>query len=593
VQDFCLVSTKYFDKERERGYRMKYIFLLQPFFAKHWPGYLLGVLVLIGVDLLQLVIPRLIGKTVDSFVQQGPFMHYLWQILLVSVLIAIFRYVYRECIMGTTRRLEFYLRDKLLSHALRIPLYVYDTQGPGKIMALTTNDISAVRITVGLGIILLVDAIIMGVASFAVMAKTINWQLSAWAIVPLLPVILAATLMGKTVHERFRGVQEKFSVLTEFAQEVFAGAKVIKGFAAERIWLDRFAGISAANVSANLSMARLQAAYVPVTHTLPLLSYAVTLYIGGSLIIEGTITVGEFAAFIGYLGLVLWPVMGVGYLVNTIQRGTASLRRLGEFVDTPEYEDDGRQQKVMLQQPIVIQNLTFAYPGSGSPSLKDVSVTIPFGVRVGIVGRPGSGKSTLLKLLLRLYDPPVGAIRIGSREIHEIEFAGLRQAIGYVPQEGNLFSKTIGENIAFSGSYDREQIVAAAKLAAVDEDIDGKPEGYSTIVGEKGKSLSGGQQQRVAVARALIKEPDILLLDDVFSALDYRTQARILSNINNYLKKRTAIIVSQRIAAVKDADIILVFDQGIIVEQGTHTELVGRKGLYFRLYEQQLVDGEE
>ena len=381
--------------------------------------------------------------------------------------------------------------------------------------------------------------------------------------------------------------------MTEFAQEVFAGAKVIKGFAAERIWVDRFAGISAANVAANLSMARLQAAYVPVTHTLPLLSYAVTLYIGGALIIEGSISVGDLAAFIGYLGLILWPVMGVGYLINTLQRGTASLKRLEEFVDTPEYEDNGGQQIAMLQQPIVIQDLTFAYPGSDTPSLKDVNVTIPFGARVGIVGRPGSGKSTLLKLLLRLYDPPVGAIRIGCREIHDIEFAGLRQAIGYVPQDGTLFSKTIGENIAFGGSYDRNRIVAAAKMAAVDEDIDGKPEGYSTVLGEKGKSHSGGQQQRVAVARARIKEPDILLLDDVFSALDYRTQARVLSNINSYLKNRTAIIVSQRIAAVKDADIILVFDQGVIVEQGTHTEMVGRKGLYFRLYEQQLVDGEE
>lgn len=572
---------------------MKYTLLLQPFFARHWPVYLLGVLILIGVDLLQLFIPWLVGKTVDSFIQKGPFIQYLWQILLVAGLIAVFRYVYRECIMGTTRRLEFYLRDRLFSHALRIPLHVYDTQGPGKIMALTTNDISAVRITVGLGIILLVDAVIMGLASFAVMAKTIHWQLSVWAIVPLLPVILAATLMGDTVHQRFRGVQEKFSALTEFAQEVFAGAKVIKGFAAERIWVDRFAGISAANVAANLSMARLQAAYVPVTHTLPLLSYAVTLYIGGALIIEGSISVGDLAAFIGYLGLILWPVMGVGYLINTLQRGTASLKRLEEFVDTPEYEDNGGQQIAMLQQPIVIQDLTFAYPGSDTPSLKDVNVTIPFGARVGIVGRPGSGKSTLLKLLLRLYDPPVGAIRIGCREIHDIEFAGLRQAIGYVPQDGTLFSKTIGENIAFGGSYDRNRIVAAAKMAAVDEDIDGKPEGYSTVLGEKGKSLSGGQQQRVAVARALIKEPDILLLDDVFSALDYRTQARVLSNINSYLKNRTAIIVSQRIAAVKDADIILVFDQGVIVEQGTHTELVGRKGLYFRLYEQQLFDGEE
>lgn len=572
---------------------MKYTFLLKPFFATHWPLYLLGVLVLIGVDLLHLFIPRLIGRTVDSFIQGGPFIQYLAQILLVAVLIAVFRYVYRECIMGTTRRLEFYLRDVLFSHALRIPLHLYDNQGPGRVMALTTNDVTAVRMAVGLGIILLVDAVIMGLASFVVMVKIINWQLAVWAIAPLFPVMLAATLMGKSVHERFRSVQEKFSTLTEFVQEAFAGAKVIKGFGAEKIWLDRFAAISTDNVTANLSMARLQAAYVPVTHTLPIVSYAVTLYIGGSLIIEGAISIGDFTAFIGYLGLILWPVMGVGYLINTIQRGAASLRRLGEFVDTPMYEDEDIRQRAKLQQTIEVQQLTFFYPGSDTPSLKNVSLTIPFGAQIGLVGRPGSGKSTLLKLLLRLYDPPAGAIYIGSREIHEIEFAGLRQAIGYVPQDGALFSKTIGENIAFSGEYNREQIIAAARMAAVDEDIDGKPEGYGTILGEKGKKLSGGQQQRVAVARALIKDPDIVLLDDVFSALDYRTQTKILSNINAYLKGRTAISVSQRIAAVKEADTILVFDQGCIVEKGTHAELVEKRGLYFKLYEQQLVDGEE
>lgn len=567
--------------------------LIKPFFGRHWVVYLLGVLVLIGVDLLHLIIPRLIGRTVDSFLQNEPFMRYLWQILLVAVLIAGFRYVYRECIMGTTRRLEFYLRDTLFSHSLRIPLHFYDIQGPGKIMALTTNDITAIRMAVGLGVILLVDAVIMGLASFAVMAKIINWKLTLWAIVPLFPILVAATVMGRSVHERFRRVQEKFSLLTEFSQEVFAGSKVIKGFAAEKIWIDRFAAMNTDNVAANLSMARLQSAYVPVTHILPVLSYAITLYIGGSLIIEGAITIGDFTAFIGYLGLILWPVMGVGYLINTIQRGSASLKRIGEFMDTPVYEQEGLVHTPPLKEAIEIRGLTFSYPGNEAPSLTDITLTIPYGTRIGIVGRPGSGKSTLLKLLLKLYEPPLGTIHIGNRDIRDIDFAALRHAVGYVPQDGMLFSRTIGENIAFSGDFSREQIIQAAKRAAIDEDVDSKAEGYSTILGEKGKKLSGGQQQRVAVARAIIKDPDIFLFDDIFSALDYHTQARVLANMDECVAGKTAIFVSQRIAAVKDADIIVVLDQGTIVEKGSHNELVSGQGLYYKLYEQQLVDGDE
>lgn len=307
---------------------------------------------------------------------------------------------------------------------------------------------------------------------------------------------------------------------------------------------------------------------------------------------EGAISVGELTAFIGYLGLILWPVMGVGYLINTIQRGSASLGRVGGFLDTPVSETGG-VSSMQPMQPIVINNLTFSYPGASEPSLKQITMLVPFGARIGIVGRPGSGKSTLLKLLLKLYSPPDGSIRIGEKDINDIDLAELRQSIGYVPQDGLLFSRTIGENITFSGTYSREQVIEAARMSAVDEDIDTKPDGYSTILSEKGRSLSGGQQQRVAVARALIKNPDILLLDDVFSALDYRTQARVLANMSSFLQNRTAIIVSQRIAAVKEADMIFVFDQGSIVEKGTHEELVESGGLYFKLYQQQFVDGEE
>lgn len=572
---------------------LKYVSILISFFRECWIVYLLGVILLIAVDVLQLFVPRLIGQTIDSLLQKQAFIQYLANLLMLALASAVLRYVYRECIMGSTRRLEYYLRSIIFDHALYISLSFFDKEGPGKIMALTTNDVSAVRYAVGLGVILLVDAVIMGLVSFAVMVKSMDITLALWAVAPIFPLLVLATLMGRVMHNRFRQVQEKFSELTEFVQAAFSGARVIKGFAAETLWIRRFSAVSSDNVNANLSMANLQAAYMPVTHILPFFSYALVLYFGGSMVMEGRMTIGELTAFFGYLGLILWPIMGVGYLINTLQRGAASLVRIGQFLETPVYETPEKDNaSLALYGDIEIRNLTYQYADTGVPAICNVTLRIPQGAKVGVVGRPGSGKSTLLKLLLRLYDPPVGAIYIDGREVHEYPYFQLRHNMGYVPQDGMLFSRTIGENIAFDGAYSRDKVIEAANIAAIGEDIDAKPEGYSLAVGEKGKRLSGGQQQRVAIARGIIKKPAILLLDDVFSALDYHTQSRVLDNLQGYFAGRTAIVISQRIAPVKDADFIVVLDQGSIVEQGTHEQLVRNRGLYFKLYEQQLAGGE-
>jgi ATP-binding cassette subfamily B protein len=546
---------------------------------------------------LQLLIPRIIGKTVDFLISsREEVFGQLLLLVFISILIAVLRYIYRECIMGTTRRLEYYLRKRIFSHALRLPMSFFDEHGPGKIMALTTNDVSAVRVAIGLGIMLFVDAVIMGAASLIVMVKTINWQLAAWTILPLPIIFMLVIYMGKFVHDRFRKVQENFSSMTEFTQEVFAGVKIIKGFAAERTTLERFSSINKANVAANMEMAQLQAAYIPVTHIAPLTCYAIALFVGGDLIIKGAITIGEFAAFSGYLGLIIWPVMGLGYLINTVQRGAASLNRISDLLDQPAYEDRDEPvetSKEIRETDIRITNLTFQYPTGKQPALTNLSLFIPAGTVLGIVGHTGAGKSTLLQLLLRLYNPPENTIFISNREIHAIDYNSLRQAVGYVPQDSLLFSKTIAENIAFDQPYLREQIEQAAQLAVIQEAIDDKPLGFGTILGEKGKKLSGGQQQRVAIARALIKEPAILLLDDIFAALDYRTQAELLANMSQFTAGRTTLIVSQRVAAVKSADLIIVMKEGSIAEQGTHQQLIEKKGLYYELYEQQLMNGEE
>lgn len=572
---------------------LRHMHILGPFFRRQWPRYVLGLFILIAVDLLQLAIPRLTGKAIDLVPAAGELVPLLLSLAALAVVIALLRYLYRELIMGTTRHLEYYLRGRLFAHALRLPSGYFDQYGPGRIMALTVNDVTAVRVAVGLGALLLVDALVMGLASFAVMARVVNWQLTWQTVLPLPFVLLGTALMGRSIHDRFRTVQEKFSRLTEFTQETFAGARVIKGFAAEPVAIGRFTAVSRENVAANMAMARLQAAYLPVTHTGPLFCYAIALYGGGRLIVAGVMTVGDLVAFLGYLGLMIWPVTGFSYLIAIVQRGSASLARIAALLAEPAYETESPASATLTGSGIELRSLTFAYPGAVGPVIKDVTVTIPAGAVVGIVGRTGAGKSTLLKLLLRLYDPPEDAIFVGGREIHAVDYQTLRQGIGYVPQDSFLFARTIGENIAYDRNYHRANVEAAAGRAAVREAIDDKPYSFDTVLGEKGRRLSGGQQQRVAIARALIKEPAVLLLDDVFSALDYGTQTELLANMKDFSGGRTTIVVSQRVAAVKDADLILVLEDGVVAGQGTHAELLARGGLYFRLYEQQLVNGEQ
>ncbi|MBP2640196.1 MAG: transporter related protein [Firmicutes bacterium] len=578
-------------------HRITQLEILRPFFARYWMFYLLGVVLLIFVDFLHLGIPRLIGQAIDGFLIPGTDPRKpLLLLLLITIAIALTRYLYRECIMGTTRRLEFYLRQRLFLHALRLPMSYYDVQGPGKLMALMTNDITAVRMAVGLGTMLFVDAIIMGFASVAVMAVSINAELTWRSVLPLPLVLLAATLLGQTIHKRFRAVQEKFSELTEYSQEIFSGSRVIKGFAAEKTFIDRFAALSEENVKTNMVLARTQAAYMPLTHIAPLFCYVIALYSGGKMMIDGIISVGEFTAFTGYLGLIIWPIMGLGYLMNIVQRGSASLNRIAALLAEPLYEQETPEQEgtgsFSLAVPrITIRHLTFFYPQMDVPALQNISLFIPSGATVGIVGRTGSGKSTLLKLLLRLYDPPYKSIFINDKEIHAIDYSQLREAVGYVSQDSLLFSRTIGENIAFDKDYSPGEIQAAAKAAVVKETIDTRTEGFETVLGEKGRRLSGGQQQRVSIARALIKQPGLLLLDDIFAALDYRTQVELLANMKKFVAGRTSLIVSQRVAAVKDADFIVVMENGTIVEQGTHQELIAKKNAYYSLYEQQIVDG--
>ena len=508
---------------------------------------------------------------------------------------AILRYFYREYILGTTRRLEHDLRSRIFRHALRLPSGYYDDEGPGKVMALTLNDVTAVRTAAGLGLMLLVDAFVMGGVAFSVMFHNINPALALWSVSPLPVIFILIFFLGRIVHERFSRVQESFSTLTEFTQELLGGVKVIQAFGAEARLTERFAMANGDYTLANISLARVQSIYSPLLNIAPFLCYAISLFAGGQLIVAGKISVGDFAAVTGYLGMIIWPIVGLGYLLNTIQRGSASLNRIKAFLANPVDEletEPGTGGYSPLGNDVEVRDLTFTYPKAASASLNNVSLQIPAGATVGIVGRTGAGKTTLLRLLLRLYPVEPGMIFVGGEDISQMNVERLRDSIGYVPQDAELFSATIGENIAFSREYSQAEIREASRLAVVEADIDDRAERLDTLLGERGTRLSGGQRQRVALARAIVRKPAILLLDDVFAALDYQTQADLIENLRTMESAHTTIIVSQRVAAVKHARFIAVMEKGSICEQGTHEELIACRGLYYKLYEQQLAVGE-
>jgi ATP-binding cassette subfamily B protein len=542
--------------------------------------------------LLSLLIPEWVGQAIDSIrTGSGRTGHFIGLLVAVALVMACFRFAYREFLMGTTRRLEHDLRERIFSHALLLPMSRYDEAGPGQIMALAVNDVTAVRVAVGLGVMLSVDAGVMGLASFLYMFARMDPLLTLYSIAPL-PIVFAGTaILGRMVHHRFRRVQEQFALLTETVQEVFSGVRVVKGFGAEGPMSSRFEAASRGHMEANLSLARIQAVYSPVTHVGPMFCYAIAIFGCGRRVMAGTMTIGDLSAFLGYLSLIIWPIMGIGYLINTVQRGSASWKRIRDFMNTPVHETESAVIPVTgsLRGEIDFRDFSFQYPTAAQPSLQNISLHIPAGSTIGIVGRTGAGKTTLLKSILRMYPLQEGQLFLDGAEINSIEFSKLRSSIGYVPQDTGLFAETIAANIDFGRGLDRDTIIWAARMAAVKEDVDSRAEGFATELGEKGVRLSGGQRQRVAVARALACHPSILLLDDVFSALDYRTQNELVKNLKQLQGEGTMLLVSQRVAAVKDADMILVLEDGLIAESGTHEALLSKRGVYFRIYEQQLV----
>jgi ATP-binding cassette subfamily B protein len=512
----------------------------------------------------------------------------------IALLIGFFRYFWRYLILGTARRIEEALRNRLFSHLQTLSLGFFQETKTGDLMAHATNDIDAVRMAVGMGLVAITDILVLGASSIVFMVL-IDPRLTLFAMIPMPFIALVTTRFSGLVHSRFEDVQASFSRLTERVRESLAGIRVVKAFVQEEKERGRLGQIGEEYVGKNLRLIKVWGIFFPLIMLLANLGTVIVLWLGGRGTIAGTITVGGFVAFMTYLGILTWPMMALGWVINLIQRGSASMGRINKILNTqPEIADLPSVRPLSkLEGRIEFRGLTFSYGAGRAPALKGVTFEVNPGEFVAIVGRTGTGKTTLCNLIPRLFSPPNGHLFLDEWEIHAIPLKTLRGGIGYVPQDTFLFSTTIRENIAFRNPEASEgEIAKAAHISQIDEDIRSFPMGIETVIGEKGVTLSGGQRQRIAMARAILSNPQIMILDDALSSVDTQTEERIWNGLGEILRGKTRIVVSHRLSSIKGADKIVVLDDGEIREMGDHASLLSMGGIYAEIYWRQQIEEE-
>ncbi|MEF8943451.1 MAG: ABC transporter ATP-binding protein [Desulfohalobiaceae bacterium] len=572
--------------------------LLKPYFREHKAVLLIGLASLIVVDVLQLLIPRVIKLAVDDItafrIEPSKLVTYALYIVGIALGMGLFRYLWRRCLLGTSRRVEEGLRNRLHSHIQSLSAPYFDRTETGDLMAHATNDIQQVRQATGMGLVALNDAIFLGLAAAGFMAW-ISPKLTLFVILPMPGIVVGTMFFTRRLHSRYQEVQRSFSGLTEVVRERFAGMRIIKAYNLQEDEAERVEDASGDYFRRNMHLVRTTGAFFPMMLFFTNLSMAIVLYAGGRQTVTGAITAGDFVAFVNYLGLLTWPMMAMGWVINLIQRGRASLDRIGNILATPlDIRSPPEPRRLPETTPgIELRSVSFAYPGASDRALRDVSFTLPPGGSLGVVGPPGSGKSTLLNLVPRLYDPDSGEVRIGGLDAREADLGQLRRVITGIPQDPFLFSGTIRENITFDDeSVGEERLEEAVRKAQLWETVQSLHHGLDSLVGERGVILSGGQKQRVALARAFLHGGSVFLLDDPLSQVDSQTGAALMDTLWREARERTFVIVSHRLAAVRSADHILVLDQGSVTEEGTHDELLRLGGYYARTWHLQQLEEE-
>jgi ATP-binding cassette subfamily B protein len=493
-----------------------------------------------------------------------------------------------------SRLIEYDLRRDFYTHLIDQPLSFFYNNRTGDLMARATNDLAAVRQLAGPMILYALQTAFVIIIVLPLMFK-LNWKLTLLLFVTLPLVSFTVKILGAQIYTRFEKIQDFFAQISARAQENFTGVRVVRAYAQERAEIEAFEGLNRIYAERNVGLVKVSAALRPLLFFFIGSGQVIILWYGGLQVMNGALTLGDFVAFQLYLTRLIWPLIALGYIINLYQRGVASWKRMLEIWDTPPAIADApeAQEKPPIRGRIEFRNLTFRYRDDLPPVLQDINLTIEEGQTVAFVGRTGAGKSTLINFVPRLIDAPPGTVFIDGCAAREYPLAQLREAIGYVPQETFLFSDSLAENIAFGvEKADPQEVARAAQIAGLSTDVAGFTEGFDTLVGERGITLSGGQKQRAAIARAVLRRPKILILDDSLSAVDTETEARILSRLSEVMKERTSLIVSHRISTVQRADLICVLNQGRIVERGTHAELISLGGEYAELYERQLLEEE-